>query len=128
MRHGGDVERISLGRGWNTAGAGLHWKGASNGAGRSSQAPNLPAIAEIIPYFNFAPIVGIYARVGTPPAIMQKIAAETTAIVKEPEVVKQLAVVGVEPTGGGPEVFDRALKGEIDRVAKVVKAAGIKVE
>jgi tripartite-type tricarboxylate transporter receptor subunit TctC len=101
---------------------------ASNGAGRSPQAPNLPAIAEIIPDFNFAPIVGIYARVGTPPAIMQKIAAETTAIVKEPEVVKQLAAVGVEPTGGGPEVFDRALKGEIERVAKVVKAAGIKVE
>src|SRR5262245_21235055 len=101
---------------------------ASNGAGRSPQAPNLPAIAEIIPDFNFAPIVGIYARAGMPAAIIQKIAAEATAIVKEPEIVKQLAVVGAEPTGGGPEVFDRALKGEIERVAKVVKAAGIKLE
>src|SRR5215510_5463646 len=59
---------------------------ASNGPGRSSQARDLPAIAEVIPGFNFAPIVG------------------------------------------GPEVFDRALKGEIERVAKVVRAAGIKVE
>jgi len=101
---------------------------AANGPGRSAQAPNLPAIAEIIPGFNFAPIVGIYARTGTPAAIIQKIAAEATAIVKEPEIVKQLAVVGVEPTGGGPEEFGRALQGEIERVAKVVKAAGIKLE
>jgi len=101
---------------------------ATNGAGRSSQAPELPAIAEFIPGFNFAPIVGIYARAGTPPAMIDKMAAEATAIVKEPEIVKALAVVGVEPTGGGPEEFGRALQGEIERVAKVVKTAGIKLE
>jgi tripartite-type tricarboxylate transporter receptor subunit TctC len=101
---------------------------ASNGAGRSSQAPDLPAIAELIPGFNFAPIVGIYARVGTPSAIVRKIAAETNAIIKEPDVIKQLAVVGVEPTGGGPDEFGSALKGETERVARVVKAAGIKLD
>jgi tripartite-type tricarboxylate transporter receptor subunit TctC len=101
---------------------------ASNAAGRSSLAPNVPAIAEIIPDFNFAPIVGIYGRVGTPPAIMQKIAAEATATVKEPEVMQALAVVGVESTGGGPEEFGRALQGEIDRVAKVIKTVGIRIE
>jgi len=101
---------------------------ATNGIARSAQAPDLPAISELIPGFNFAPIVGIYARTGTPPALMQKIASEAIAIVKEPEVIKQLAVVGVEPVGGGPEEFARSLNGEIERVAKVVKAAGIKVE
>ena len=39
---------------------------ATNGAGRSSQAPDLPAISEFIPGFSYAPFVGIYARVGTP--------------------------------------------------------------
>jgi tripartite-type tricarboxylate transporter receptor subunit TctC len=101
---------------------------ATNGAQRSAQAPDLPAVSELIPGFNFAPIVGIYARVGTSSAVMQKIAAEASAIVKEPDVIKQLAVVGVEPTGGGPEEFGRALNGEIERVAKVVKAAEIKLE
>src|SRR5262249_34145598 len=101
---------------------------ASNGSGRSAQAPDLPAIAEAVPGFNFAPIVGIYARAGTPSAIMQKIAAEATATVKEPEVIKALAVVGVEPTGGGPEEFTRALHGEIERVGKVIKAAGTRLE
>ena len=101
---------------------------ATNGAGRSAQARELPAISELIPGFNFASMVGIYTRLATPRAVMQKIAAETTAIVKEPDVIKQLAVVGVEPTGGGPEEFDRALKAETARVAKVVQTAAIKVE
>jgi len=58
---------------------------ASNSAERSSQAPDLPAIAELIPGFNFASNVGIYARAGTSAAVIQKIAAEACAIVKEPE-------------------------------------------
>src|SRR5262245_28375533 len=84
---------------------------ASNGVGRSSLAPEVPAVSEFIPGLNFASIVGVYARLGTPAAVMQKIATEATAIVKEPDVVRQLATVGVEPTGGGPDVYQRALQG-----------------
>jgi tripartite-type tricarboxylate transporter receptor subunit TctC len=101
---------------------------ATNGATRSSQAPELPAIAESIPGFSYAPFVGIYARIGTPAAIIDKIAAEAIAIAKEPEVIAQLAKVGVEPIGSGAAEFRKLLDGEIDRVAKVVKAAGIKVD
>jgi tripartite-type tricarboxylate transporter receptor subunit TctC len=101
---------------------------ASNGADRSSQAPDLPAISEIIPGFNFASIVGVFARVGTSAPVMQKIATEAIAIMKEPEVIKQLAIVGVEPKGGGPDEFDRAIKGETERVARVVKMAGIRLD
>lgn len=101
---------------------------ATNGATRSTQAPDLPAISEFVPGFSYAPFVGIYARVGTPAPIIEKISAEAMAIVKEPEVVKQLAKVGVEPIGTGAAEFRKLLDGEIDRVAKVVKAANIKVE
>jgi tripartite-type tricarboxylate transporter receptor subunit TctC len=101
---------------------------ATNGAERSPLAPNVPAIAEIVPGFDFATIVGIYARTGVHSAIVQKIAAEANEIVKEPEVIKQLAAVGIEAKGGGPAEFDRALKGEGERAGKVIKAAGIKAE
>jgi tripartite-type tricarboxylate transporter receptor subunit TctC len=101
---------------------------ATNGAERSSQAPDLPAISEFIPEFNFASNLGIYARVGTSAAVMQKIAAEASAIVKEPDVISQLAIVGVEAKGGGPDEFERVLKDEIERVGKVVKTAGIRLD
>ena len=49
---------------------------ATNGAQRSAQSPNLPSLAEFIPGFDFAPVIGIFARSGTPSPVVQKIAAE----------------------------------------------------
>jgi tripartite-type tricarboxylate transporter receptor subunit TctC len=101
---------------------------ATNGAERSAQAPNLPSLAEFIPGFDFAPVIGIFARSGTPHAVVQKLAAEALATVKEPDVIKQLGVVGVEPAGAGPQDFAAVLQGETRRVAAAVDAAGIKAK
>jgi tripartite-type tricarboxylate transporter receptor subunit TctC len=101
---------------------------ATTGARRSAQAPDLPAVSEFIPGFDFAPMIGIFARAGTPSEIVQKIASEAVAVVKEPDAVRQLAVVGVESVGAGSGDFRQALKREIERVATAVAAAGIKPE
>jgi tripartite-type tricarboxylate transporter receptor subunit TctC len=99
---------------------------ATNGAKRSAMAPDVPPVADWIPGYNFAPVVGVFARIGTPPAIMQKIASEVAAIVKEPEIIKQFETAGIEPLSGGPAEYAEELKGEDERVAKTVKAAGMK--
>jgi tripartite-type tricarboxylate transporter receptor subunit TctC len=75
---------------------------ATNAAKRSAIAPDVPPVADWIPGYNFAPVIGVYARTGTPPAILQKIASEVAEIVKEPEIVKQFATAGIEPYSGGP--------------------------
>ena len=98
---------------------------ATNGAQRSSQAPDLPSLAEFIPGFDFAPVIGIFARAGTSPGVLQKISSEALAVVVERDVVRQLAVVGVLPAGFGPEDFASVLQAETKRVADVVRAAGI---
>ena len=99
---------------------------ATNGAQRSSQAPDVPPVADLIPGFDFAPIIGIYARAGTPPAAMQKIADEVALLVKEPEIIKQFGVAGIEAVGAGPAVYGRELKSLSERVGKAVQAAGLK--
>jgi tripartite-type tricarboxylate transporter receptor subunit TctC len=99
---------------------------AANGAQRSPQAPDVPSLAEFIPGFDFAPVIGIFGRAGTPPAVVHKIAAEALAAVKEPGIVRQLAVVGVESAGAGPDDFAATLQAEIKRVGGVVQATGIK--
>ena len=98
---------------------------ATNGAQRSAQAPEAPPIADFIPGFDFAPVIGLFARVGTPQAIVDKFAAEAVTTVNEPEVVKALAVTGVEVAGGGPDAYAASLKAEVARVAETVRAAGI---
>jgi tripartite-type tricarboxylate transporter receptor subunit TctC len=101
---------------------------ATNGAQRSPLAPEVPPLADVIPGFDLITLIGIYARTGTPPAIVQKIAAEAVTIVKQPDVVPQFATLGMEPAGEGPEAFARAIASEIERVTKVVESAGIKPE
>ena len=101
---------------------------ATNGAQPSPQAPDVPPIASVIPGFDLATMVGIFARAGTPPAIVDKIAAEAIAVVKMPETQKQLAAAGIEPSGEGTAAFQKYLATEAEHVGKVIAAAGIKVE
>ena len=74
---------------------------ATNGPKRSAQAPDVPAVAEFIPGFDFAPVIGVFAKAGTPKAAIDKIAAEAMAVMNMPEVIAQLAKVGVEPAARG---------------------------
>ena len=101
---------------------------ATNGAARSAQAPDVPPIADLIPGFDFSVMVGIWARAGTPAAIVEKIANEAIAVVGMPEVAKLYEGNGIEPTTAGPQRFQQEITAEMDRVARVVTTAGIKLE
>jgi len=101
---------------------------ATNSAQRSSLAPNLPAIAEIIPGFDFAPIVGILAPAGTPPAIIQKVAAAAAEVSKAPDAVAAFNAAGIDVVAGGPQDYAKAIEAENERYAKAISAAGIKKE
>lgn len=101
---------------------------ATNGAQRSPQAPDVPPIADAIPGYDFAVNVGVLARAGTPSTAIEKLATELTAVVKQPEVIEKLTVAGIEAAGGGPTEYANVIKGENDRIAKAIQAAGIKPE
>jgi tripartite-type tricarboxylate transporter receptor subunit TctC len=101
---------------------------ATNSARRSAQEPNVPAIAEIIPGFDFAPIVGVLAATGTPASAIDRISAEMAQIAKMPEVIATLSNAGIEPIGSSPADYGKAILGENERLAKAIVASGIKPE
>jgi tripartite-type tricarboxylate transporter receptor subunit TctC len=98
---------------------------AQNGEGRWFQAPDVPAVSEVVPNFDLATIVGLFARHGMPQAVTDKIMAETIAAAKSPEADKQMRAAGIEPAGGDAAVLRKALQREIEKVTEVVKTAGI---
>ena len=101
---------------------------ASNAAQRSAQAPNVPAIAETIPGFDFAPIVGILAATGTPASVIERISAEMAAVAKITDLIQNLNNAGVDVVGSSPADYSKALLGETERLAKTIAATGIKAE
>jgi tripartite-type tricarboxylate transporter receptor subunit TctC len=98
-------------------------------AKRSALAPEVTPIAESeIPGFDLAPYIGLAGPAGVPPAVVDKIAGDVAAVLKDPATVERLRVVGIDPIGGGPREFDAALKADKEKFEKVVKAAGLKPE
>jgi tripartite-type tricarboxylate transporter receptor subunit TctC len=101
---------------------------ATNAARRTAQEPTLPALAELIPGFDFAPTVGVLAATGTPASAIERISAEIAAIAKMPEVISLMSNAGIEAIGSGPADYNRAILGENERLAKAIQTANIKPE
>lgn len=101
---------------------------AVNSVQRSDQAPNVPAIAELLPGFDFAPIVGIFAPAGTPPAIVQRVSAEVVQLSKMPEVLAQMKTSGIDAVGGGPADLGKAIEDEAERAKVAARAAQLRPE
>ena len=92
---------------------------------RAAIAPNIPAVAEHLPGFSVLSINGTVVPSATPRAIVNKINAAFVATVQAPEIRARMAELGLEPVGNSPEQFDAFIRTELEKWAKVVKAAGI---
>jgi tripartite-type tricarboxylate transporter receptor subunit TctC len=101
---------------------------ATNSLKRSSLAPNVPAISEKAPGFDFAVIVAVLAPAGTPSEAISRISQEIAKIAKQPDIVAKMKAAGIEMVGTGPDALKNALAAERVRGAAAVKAAGIQPE
>jgi len=102
---------------------------AVSSARRSSVLPNVPTVAESgLPGFDYNLWVGLWAPAGTPPDVVDKINRDMTRVLAEPEVKERLTTLGAEAMPMTPAEFDKFMRAEMDDAARVVKAAGIKVQ
>lgn len=96
---------------------------------RSPAAPDVPTVSEGgIPGFSVLDWQGMFTTAKTPPAVVGKLNAEIKRALAQPDVIEKLASAGVEIQTTSPEDWGRFVKSEIDKWAKVVKTAGIKLE
>lgn len=96
---------------------------------RSPTLPDVPTMAEA-GYPNVELVVwhGIVAPLGTPPALVKKLNEEFTKAALSPDVVQKAAAQGVEMSTSSPEAFSKLLADDFERLGKVVRDAGIKMQ
>lgn len=70
----------------------------------------------------------VVAPVGTPPVIVDKLAAAFAAAVEDPGVRVQLVQSGVSPSLLSAEEFGRLIRSETERWGRIIRAHGIKIE
>ncbi|MGE0874802.1 MAG: tripartite tricarboxylate transporter substrate binding protein [Burkholderiales bacterium] len=96
---------------------------------RSPAMPNLPTVAESgYPGFEVSTWFAYLAPAGTPADVVAKLNTQINAAMKNPAVAKRLTNVGAELKPGTPQDLQKYIEADIDRWAKVIKQAGIKLE
>jgi len=102
---------------------------AVSSAKRSSVLPNVPTVAESgLPGFDYNLWIGMFAPAGTPADVVEKLNRDVNRVLREPDVRERMASLGAEAMPMSAAEFDRFVRAEMEDAAKVVKAAGIKVQ
>ena len=102
---------------------------AVSNAERTSVLPDLPTVAESgLRGFDAGSWFGILAPAGTQNDIVNRLNAVIVKSLTTPELRERLSGQGAAPVGGTPEQFGRHIRGEIEKWAKVIKAANVQVE
>jgi tripartite-type tricarboxylate transporter receptor subunit TctC len=102
---------------------------ATTGSKRTPAAPDIPTVAESgVPGYEVTTAYGMAAPAKTPRAILDRLHADAVRAVKSPDVQERLKGLGADPVGNTPEQYTAFMKNEIEKWAKVIKAAGIKGE
>jgi tripartite-type tricarboxylate transporter receptor subunit TctC len=96
---------------------------------RTAVAPEVPTIAESgIAGYEAVQWYGMLAPAQTPRDIITRLHRELAAILQTVDVKERFTADGGDPGGNTPEAFARYIKAEIEKWARVAKAAGITPE
>lgn len=101
---------------------------AVTGTQRMRGLPDVPTFAEL-GYHSFDPYgwFGVFVPAKTPPAVVQKLAAEVNRILRLPDVTAKIEALGLDVGGGTPEEFQKLVRSDAAVYAKIIKDANIRL-
>lgn len=96
---------------------------------RLEASPEIPTVAEAgVPGFEYLTWYGVFAPGGTARPLLVKIQKDMVRVLTSPGVKERLAHDGVQAVGNKPDEFNSFIKKEIEKVTKLVRTAGIKLD
>jgi len=95
---------------------------------RTTQFPDVPALAEAIPGYEFTAWIACFVPKGTPRPIVDRLNAELKKVLEHPDVAKNLSSQTLDPMHMTPEQFAERLKSDYDKYAKIVKLSGARLD
>jgi tripartite-type tricarboxylate transporter receptor subunit TctC len=97
-------------------------------AERAQALPDVPTVAEFVPGFEASTWQGFGAPKSTPAEVVDKLNRELNASLADGRIKARIAEIGAVPFVSSPADFAKFMADETEKWAKVVTAAGIKVE
>jgi tripartite-type tricarboxylate transporter receptor subunit TctC len=85
-------------------------------------------MADFIPGFEVSGSLGVGAPKETPAEIIDKLNKEINAGLADPKINARLSDLGSTPLVLSPAAFGKLITAEVEKWAKVIRAANIRVE
>jgi tripartite-type tricarboxylate transporter receptor subunit TctC len=101
---------------------------ATSGPQRTAMYAELPAVAELLPGYDFGLWNGLIAAAGTPQPIIERMNAEVNKVLAEPAFVEANARMGIQLTPMTPQAFGAQIERDIARMREAVQLANIPPE
>jgi tripartite-type tricarboxylate transporter receptor subunit TctC len=98
---------------------------ATTGPTRFFALPDVPTIGETVAGFEVTSYFGLAGPPGLPADVVKRLNEATVAMVKEPETIKKLRVLGSTPLSSTPEGFKERVASDIKRWTKLAADVGI---
>jgi tripartite-type tricarboxylate transporter receptor subunit TctC len=99
---------------------------AFTGARRSAQLPDLPTVDEAgIKGYVATGWYGMYGPRGTPKPIVDRVNAAVRQVVEMPDTRERFAALNLDPIGSTPAAFGNFLKEDLEKYARIARAARI---
>lgn len=93
---------------------------------RSAVAKEIPAIAETVPGYEFRNWFGLVVARGTPAALVRRINTDVNRILDGGDTRQRLLDQGFDVLGGTTDEFERVIKTDTVKFARVINGSGIK--
>ena len=101
----------------------------TTGKDRSPVTPKIPTISQAgVPGYEATIWLGLMAPAGTPGPVIDKLSSAVNKIINSPEVKQNWAKQGAVPMGMKPAEFEKFMRADIQKWAKLVKETGMKVQ
>ncbi len=95
---------------------------------RVVQLPDVPTVADTIPGYESSTWVSIFAPVGTPKAIIDRLNTEIGKAVSDSDVAAKLNAQTLDPAHRPPEVLAQRLNAEYDTIGKLFREFDVKLD
>jgi tripartite-type tricarboxylate transporter receptor subunit TctC len=95
---------------------------------RIAALPDIPAVAEALPGFEFVGWYGVIGPAGLPEPIVTRLHDEFVKVLNRPDVRERIVADGSEPAGTTPEEFRLFMLADLAKSVKLVKESGAKLD
>lgn len=102
---------------------------AVTNASPSAVYPDLPTVSAAgVPGFEAESIYGMWAPGRTPAPLVSRLNQEIVKVIQQPDIRNKLFGLSMEAVGSTPEFFADKIRGEVVRMEKLLREAGIRDE